>query len=75
VILALIIAAVIVVIVITVRDTLNQEVEEGKTGAAAYNRSSVLIKIILNYFQLVGIVATFSFNWPGEVDETLSVQN
>jgi hypothetical protein len=39
-----------------------------------YNKSSILIKILLNYLQLVSVVTQFQFRWPGNVKETLKVQ-
>lgn len=38
-------------------------------------KTSILMKIFLNYLQLVSIVASFEFKWPDEVEELFSYQN
>ncbi|CAG9321984.1 unnamed protein product [Blepharisma stoltei] len=37
--------------------------------------SSIYIKILINYFQLISLTTTFSLSWPNYVKELFSIQN
>lgn len=61
----------IFVIVFTVRNALKVK-EQNKLNKS---KTSILIKIFLNYVQLVSIVGSFQFQWPEEVKTMFTVQN
>jgi len=67
-----IIIAAIGFIIFTVRNALKIK-DFTKEGAKP--KTSILIKIFLNYVQLVSIVATFDFEWPSQVTSLFTVQN
>ena len=57
---------VILFIVLTVRSSISTE--KKKNEGAAPNLFPILMRIFLNYIQLVGIVSSFKFNWDQNVD-------
>lgn len=68
----LIIIAAIIFIIFTIWKSLRQK---KKVDGPSYNKASIMLKILINYFQLVSIVSSFNFKWPGEVKETFEFQN
>ena len=67
-----VIIAAIVFIVFTVRNALKLK---DFTKSDAKPKTSILIKIFLNYVQLVSIVSSFDFEWPSQVSGLFSVQS
>jgi len=68
----ILIVAAIGFIVFTVRNALKLK-DFTKDGAKP--KTSILIKIFLNYVQLVSIVSSFDFEWPSQVTGLFSVQS
>lgn len=69
VIISLAIPLYVIFIIITVRNAIKDDpkkVEELKEKGT--NLVSILMKVFINYFQLVGIVSSFDFNWSDSVD-------
>lgn len=46
-----------------------------KKEGSEYNKSSILVKILMNYFQLISIVSNFKFKWPVTMNTTFAIQN
>ena len=37
--------------------------DEGEEDEYNYNKSQILLKIVMNYIQLVSVIASFEFKW------------
>lgn len=68
----LVIIGAIAFIVFTVRNALVVK-DFAKSGGKP--KTSILIKIFLNYVQLVSIVSSFDFQWPSQVQSLFSVNS
>ena len=61
-------------IVFTVRNALVTGKKASKNIHRTYNQRSLLIKIAINYFQIVSIVSTIDFKWNDESRTTVEYQ-
>lgn len=61
-------------LIYTIRNALKSN-EKIAAGTNDKTMTTVLIRILMNYLQLVSIVASFNFDWPDQIEQFFSVQD
>eukprot|EP01017_Pseudomicrothorax_dubius_P009638 TRINITY_DN13312_c0_g1_i2.p1 TRINITY_DN13312_c0_g1~~TRINITY_DN13312_c0_g1_i2.p1 ORF type:complete len:613 (+),score=137.48 TRINITY_DN13312_c0_g1_i2:214-2052(+) len=59
-------------VIFTIRNALKAK---QSTSSGGSKKMSIMIKILMNYFQLVSIVSSFSFQWPDQVKSAFKINN